>query len=132
MKRVISILLICLALLLSGCGYSESEMKRIKQEAYDDGFLAGAGSSDDSYSSGHDEGYDEGYDDGWYAAIHEMDERAKDEDTQVDFAEYVQSRLDYAFDSLSDYGYYNNEEYVKILNEIYRECDRRLKANPYR
>lgn len=127
MKKMLAFVLVFLSLLLCSCGYSESDMKRIKQEAYDDGFLAGTGSSDDSYSYGHDEGYEEGYIDGWDDAVHEMEERAKDEDP-VDLAKYVQNQLDHVIDSLADYGYYNDEEYVKILNEIYRECDKQMKA----
>lgn len=129
MKKILAFILVCLSLLLCSCGYSESDMKRIRQEAYDEGFLAGTGSSDDSYSYGHDEGYEEGYADGWDDAVHEMKERAKDEDPPFDFARYVQNQLEYAFDYLADYGYYNDEEYVKILNEIYRECDKQMKAN---
>lgn len=124
-KMIAIVLLLTMSFLLCSCGYSESEMRRIKQEAYDDGFLAGTGSSNYDAS---DDSYDEGYDDGWYAAIHEMEERAKDEEPPVDFAKYVQAQLENVFDSLADYGYYNNEEYVDILNEIYRECNKHLGA----
>ena len=127
MKRLLPVILICMSLLLCSCCYSESDMKRIKQESYSKGFEAGQSASDNSHSNDHDEGYEEGYDDGWDDAVHEMKERAKDEDP-VDFAKYVQDQLDHAFDSLADYGYYNDEEYVKILNEIYRECDKQMKA----
>lgn len=127
MKKMLAFVLVFLSLLLCSCGYSESDMKRIKQESYTKGFEAGQSASDNSHSNDHDNGYEEGYDDGWDDAVHEMKERAKDEDP-VDFAKYVQNQLDHVIDSLADYGYYNDEEYVKILNEIYRECDKQMKA----
>ncbi len=72
--RKIVIVLSLFVFLLSGCGrYSESDMKAIKERAYE------AGYKEAKIDYGGTEGtYRDGYDDGWYAAMKEAGERKKE------------------------------------------------------
>ena len=72
--RKIAIVLSLFVCLLSGCGrYSESDMKAIKERAYE------AGYKEAKIDYGGTEGtYSEGYDDGWYAAMREAEGKKKD------------------------------------------------------
>lgn len=75
--RKIMVVLSLLAFLLSGCGgYSESDMKIIKERAFE------AGYKEAEIDYGGTEGtYNDGYDDGWYAAMKEAEAKKKESDS---------------------------------------------------
>ena len=75
--RKILVVLSLFVFLLSGCGrYSESDMKIIKERAYN------AGYKEAKIDYGGTEGtYSDGYDDGWYAAMRDTEERKKETDS---------------------------------------------------
>lgn len=61
-KRAASLFLVALLLFsVTSCGYSDSEVSKIRAEAHEEGRTEGY---EDGYTTGYDEGYDEGYDDG--------------------------------------------------------------------
>lgn len=60
MKKLLSILII-LSLLLTGCGISEEEVEALKQEAYEEGSLAGY---ETGFTDGRAKGYESGFSDG--------------------------------------------------------------------
>ena len=77
MKRL-TLLFVAIAIILTGCGYSEEYVSKIKSEAYeigyDDGYYKGEQSGynqgvkdtkEVSYESGYDKGYTDGYKDGY-------------------------------------------------------------------
>lgn len=68
MKKLFAMLLAAAMLCLCGCAksYSESEVEKIKKEAYNEGYEVGRNKgSEDGYSAGYSAGYSDGVEDGF-------------------------------------------------------------------
>jgi len=116
--RKIAIVLSLLVFLLSGCGrYSESDVKIIKERAFE------AGYKEAKIDYGGMEGtYSDGYDDGWYAAMKEVEAKKKESDSSKADALLgkIERNLEDVIASLYyDDPVYSDEEIEDILTTTY-------------
>lgn len=62
MKRFALVICMALVIVLTGCGYSEDDLKEAQENGYNIGYSAGL---EEGREKGYEEGYDEGYVDGY-------------------------------------------------------------------
>ena len=97
MKKVITLLVLILAVTFTACGYSEDDLASAKSEGYEAGYVSGY---EAGYEDGHNDGYEEGHDDG-YNALKPVQRPSTG--TILDGCEYYESEISVTADGNNDY-----------------------------